>query len=100
MEVNRGLRNKIRMMGVPIDGPEYTYVDNMSVVKNSTVPESVLKKKSNAIVYHACQEAVAIEEMCVSYIQSKKNISDLMTKVLPGGEHREFIIHCILWDIT
>jgi hypothetical protein len=53
IETTRGLRNKLRMMGVAIDGPTYVYGDNMSVVHNTQRPESVLKKKSNAICYYA-----------------------------------------------
>ena len=49
MEASRGLRWKLRMMGVPVEEPTYVYVDNMSVVHNSSRPESTLKKKSNAI---------------------------------------------------
>ena len=45
-----GLRYKLRMMGVPLDGPAYVKVDNMSVVKNSSMPESTLKKKSNVLL--------------------------------------------------
>jgi len=44
------------MMGVPLDGPANVMADNMSVVKNTSIPESVLKKKSNSIAYHClCQ---------------------------------------------
>jgi hypothetical protein len=53
IETTRGLRYKLRMMGVIIDGPPYVYGDNMSVVHNTQRPEYVLKKKSNAICYHA-----------------------------------------------
>jgi hypothetical protein len=53
IETTRGLRYKLRMMGVAIDGPTYVYGDNMSVVHNTQRPESVLKKKSNTICYHA-----------------------------------------------
>jgi hypothetical protein len=42
----RGLRYKLRMMGVPISGPNYVFCDNMSVVHNTQRPESTLKKKS------------------------------------------------------
>jgi hypothetical protein len=100
MEANRGLRYKLRMMGVPIDGPTYTYVDNQSVVKNTSTPESVLRKKSNAIVYHAVREAVAMGELVIAFIPSRQNIADLMTKVLPSGEYRSYLVQCLLWDIT
>jgi hypothetical protein len=70
-------------MGVPIDGSTYTYEDNQSVVKHTSVPEPDLRKMSNAIVYHALREAVAMKELIITYIPSKKNIADLMTKSYP-----------------
>lgn len=99
MEANRGLRYRLRMMGVPIDGPTYMYVDNMSVVKNTSLPDSTLKKKSNAIAYHAVREAAAMGEIVIAYITSLDNIADLMTKVLPSGERRNRLIEGVLWDI-
>ena len=48
-----GIRYKLHIMGVPLDGPSYVYGDNMSVINNMQKPESVLKKKSNSICYHA-----------------------------------------------
>ncbi|CAJ1937367.1 unnamed protein product [Cylindrotheca closterium] len=44
VELVEGLVYKLQMMGVPID--------NNSVVMNASRPESVLKKKSNSVVYH------------------------------------------------
>jgi hypothetical protein len=35
VEVLRGIRYKLRMMGVPIAGPTYVYNDNMSVIHNT-----------------------------------------------------------------
>ena len=52
VETLRGLRYKLRMMGVPIDGPSYVYGDNMSVINNTSRPESTLKKKNNSICFH------------------------------------------------
>jgi len=99
VEANRALRYKLRMMGVPIDGPTYMYCDNMSVVNNTTAPESMLKKKSNSICYHAVREAVAMGEILITYIRTDDNIADVMTKVLPGGERRDKLIEAMLWDI-
>jgi hypothetical protein len=45
IETFRGLRYKLRMMGVALSGPIFVYGDNMSVVHNTQRPESVLKKK-------------------------------------------------------
>ena len=60
METLRGLRYKLRMMGVSLSGPSYIYGDNMSVIHNTQRPESTLKKKSNSVCYHAVREAVAM----------------------------------------
>lgn len=100
VEANRALRYKLRMMGVPIDGPTYVYCDNMSVVCNTTVPESMLKKKSNSIAYHAVREAVAMKELLVTHIPTDHNVGDLMTKVLPGGERRDRLVQKLMWDVT
>ena len=48
MEISRGLRYKLRMMGVPIEGPTHMYGDSMSTIHNTQHPESQLKKKSNS----------------------------------------------------
>ena len=52
------IRYKLRRFGVPIDGPANMFCDNNGVVKNTTIPESMLAKKHNAINYHAICEAV------------------------------------------
>lgn len=51
-EYIRGLRYKLRMMGIPIDGCAYVYGDNKSVLCNTSIPESVLRKKSQSLAYH------------------------------------------------
>ena len=79
-----GIRYKLRMMGVPVDNPSYVYGDNMSVVTNMSRPESMLKKKSNSICYHAVREAVAMGEALIARIPMKKNLADLFMKVLYG----------------
>ena len=62
IEALRGIRYKLRMMGVDIAGPTYIYGDNMPVIHNTSKPESVLKKKSNSNCYHFVREAVATKE--------------------------------------
>ena len=86
VELVEGLRYKLRMMGVPLDGPCHIKVDNMSVVHNCSNPTSKLKKKSNSIAYHYVRERCAGKEPVgrVSYVNTKENISDICTKVLPG----------------
>jgi hypothetical protein len=45
-----------------VERPTYFFGDNMSVIMNISIPESVLKKKSNSIAYHCVREAVAMGE--------------------------------------
>jgi hypothetical protein len=92
----QGLRYKLRMMGIPIDGPAKVLWDNMSVVHNTTAPESVLKKKSNAIAYHFVQENVAMKVIKIAYEPSESNLADILTKV-QSGPVRQAIIRSILW---
>ena len=47
-----GLSYKLRMFGVPIDGPSDVFCDNQSVVTNVSIPSSLLNKKHNFICYH------------------------------------------------
>ena len=98
IETVRGIRYKLRMMGVPISGPTYIYGDNMSVINNTSKPESVLKKKSNSICYHAVRESVASDESLTTHIPTLKNFADLLTKVLFGNKRRE-LVRGILYDI-
>jgi hypothetical protein len=56
--------------------------DNMSVVLNTTVPSSVLKKKHNSRSYHRVHEAIAAKVMRFAFIKSEENVSDILTKPL------------------
>jgi hypothetical protein len=61
-EYIRGLWYKLRMMGIPCEGPAYIYGDNQSVLANTTIPDSTLKKKSQSIAYHFVREGAARDE--------------------------------------
>ena len=100
IEAMRGLRYKLRMMGVEIDGPTYVHGDNMSVIHNTQRPESTLKKKSNSLCYHAVRESVAMGESLVTHIPTVENPADLCTKVMPGGQKRDHLIGKVLWDLV
>ena len=99
IEALRGLRYKLRMMGIPITGPSYIYGDNMSVVNNSSKPESTLNKKSNSVCYHAVREAVAMGECLITHISTNLNLGDLATKLIPGGMKRSRLVDMILYDV-
>ena len=83
-EINDGIRFKLRMMGVPIDGPTLVFFDNQSVVNATTKPESTLKKKHNSIAWHMAREAVASGKIIVSKEPGTTNLADMVTKNQPG----------------
>ena len=97
VERSRGIRYKLRMMGVPLSGATVIYGDNMSVIHNTQKPESTLKKKSNSICYHAVRESVAMGESITAHIPTECNPANLATKVMPGGQKRTGCISLVLW---
>jgi hypothetical protein len=54
------LRYNIRMMGFELDGPVNMFGDNQSVVLNTTIPSSQLKKKIHDCAYHRVREIIII----------------------------------------
>lgn len=84
MEMVIALRYKLRMMGVPLEGPTCFRVDNQSVVRNASVPQSTLRKKSNSIAYHFVRENIAAGTGYVEYEPTDSNLSDILTKTHAG----------------
>jgi hypothetical protein len=76
------LRYKLRMFGVPLSGPASVLCDNQGVVKNTSLPESALSKRHNAINFHAVREAVASGILRVGKENGETNLADAFTKVL------------------
>ena len=73
--------------------------DNQSVLANTTIPDSTLKKKSQSIPYHFVREGVARDEWRTTYVNTHENPADLLTKPLPSGEKRHMFVRMILHHI-
>ena len=86
-------------MGIQVSSPVFIYGDNQSVLWNTTIPDSTLKKKSNSIAYHFVREGIAQDKWRTLYIKTDANPSDLMTKALPVGIHRKRNVRAIMYDI-
>ena len=95
-EYVRGLRYKLRMMGIPVDEPAFVFGDNQSVLTNTMDPGSTLKKKSHSLAYHHVREGCARDEWRTAYINKHDNVADLFTKPLPSGEKRWRFIRMLL----
>ena len=72
------------MMGIPCETSAFVYCDNKSVLSNASVPDSVLKKKSNSIAYNFVREGVVMKEWLFAYVNTKENLADFLTKPLSG----------------
>ena len=82
VEYIEALRYKLRMFGIPSEGTTIVFCDNEAVFKNTTIPESTLRKKHNSMCYHRCRKAVAARVMRVAKDGMLTNLADLFTKPL------------------
>lgn len=99
-EYVRGLRYKLRMLGIPVEDPAFVFGDNQSVLANTSNPASTLKKKSNAICYHFVREGCAAGEWITAYINTHLNVADMFTKPLPSGEKRWSFVRRLLHHVA
>ena len=98
-EYLRGLRYKLRMMGIPVNGPAYILGDDKSVLCNTSIPDFTLKEKAQSIAYHFVREGAARDEWRTGYVSTHMNEADLLTKILPSGEKRKSFIRRVLHHI-
>ncbi len=91
VEMIEALRYKLRMFGVPIDGPTNIFCDNGAVCSNTTRPESTLSKKHHSIAYHRSREAVAAGTARVSKEHTSTNLADLFTKTMAAPKRDDLL---------
>ena len=82
IEQVESLRYKLRMFGIPLEGPTNMFCDNEPLFKNASIPDSTLKKKHTSICYHRCREAVASHTVRVAKEGTLTNLRNLFTKPL------------------
>ena len=78
-------RYMLRMMGVNIEKSALMLGDNKSVIVNTTMPSSVLKKKHCAVNYHRVREMCACQVLKFAFIESTGNYADILTKPVSIG---------------
>jgi hypothetical protein len=76
------LRYTLRMMGIPLEGPAWMFGDNQSVITSSTLPQSKLNKRHNALSYHRVWSAIAYKILVFLHVDGVNNVSDICTKFL------------------
>ena len=72
----------LRCLGVHVTKPSHILCNNRSVMIQSTVHSSLLKKKHVAIAYHLTCEATANGTVHPLKTKSEWNFADLLTKAL------------------
>jgi hypothetical protein len=61
----------------------------MSVIYNTSRPESALRKKANSICYNYIRENVAADECRTGHISTHENCADIATKPLCSSQKRD-----------
>ena len=96
VEQIESLQYKLRMFGVPLEGPTNVFCDNEAVFKNVSQPDLALMKKHMSICYHHCREAVASQMIRIAKEGTLTNLSDLFTKPLDRFI-RENLLDCFMY---
>ena len=74
------IRYMMRCLGVKVEHSSVLFGDNLGVVQNATMKESLLKKKHVAISYHKVREAASCGIVHPMKIDGKYNFADVCTK--------------------
>jgi hypothetical protein len=92
------LRYKLRMFGIPLNGPTSVFCDNEAVVLNATHAASTLQRKHTSIAYHRCREAQAAGYVQIGFEEGRFNPADILTKLLPGPKMRALLRRLFYWN--
>eukprot|EP00957_Ditylum_brightwellii_P142703 10873209-Ditylum_brightwellii.AAC.2 len=71
----------LRYLGVKVSKPTHILGNNRSVIINSTISSSLLKKKHVAISYHMDYEATAARIVHLLKMKGNWNFAEVLTKL-------------------
>ncbi len=69
----------------------HVYGYSMSVINNTSKPESVLQKKNIMVCFHMVYESKLMRQSLTTHIDGLENTPDLKTMVL-YGEKRRYLV--------
>ena len=75
-------------MGMPGEGPACIFGDNQSVLCNTVIPNSTLKKKSQSAACHLVREGATRDESRTDRSSTNESKSDVLTTPLSGEKIR------------
>jgi hypothetical protein len=67
------MRLTMRYLGVEVHGPTHLFGDNGSVVTSSSIPDSPLQKRHQALVCHYTREAIASKAVDICHLPGELN---------------------------
>ena len=91
IELVMGLRYKIRMFGIPLEGPSNIFCNNEAVYKNVSQPDSTLNKKQHSIACHFCREKEASGTCRLAKENTKSNSANVFTKTMNKPKREELL---------
>ena len=81
----------LRCLVVNVDTASAVYGDNLGVIYNANIKDSLLKKNHVAVSYHKVRESVSAGIIVPINIASVDNFTDCLTKSLPIADHNRLI---------
>jgi hypothetical protein len=84
VEEVQAVRYMLRCLGVKVMHASLICGDNMGVIQNCTISDSLLKKKHVAIAYHKTRESAAAGMVHPIKIRTEHNFADILTKAVTG----------------
>ena len=72
--------------------------DNRSVIDSSTVPESKLHKRHNALSYHRVREAIASGYIRFTHLIGSLNPADVLSKHWSHGDVWKILRPILFWE--
>ena len=96
MEELISLRYMLRCLGVKVEHASFVCGDNLGVIQNVSIKDSLLKKKHVAISYHKSRECIAAGIAHPMKTKGKHNFADVFTK---GQTHKDFstLVGAMMW---
>ena len=92
VDMIKALKYRLWMFGVEImDEETKIFGDNQSVVTNTSVPESTLKKKHHSVNFNYVREAVAARVALIFKVGTDSNLADLFTKLLDKATRKKIV---------
>ena len=81
-ELVESLLYKLKIFGIPTEGPSSMFCENESFSNKVSTPEFKLKGNNVSICYHKCRETVATGVYQIAKEGTATNLANLFTKIL------------------